>query len=89
MTRCFQIKKLSTIKFQILEFKYSNIVLHDEMTSNQKLPTIVFHNFSRFTIFILIICFSDIVVVTLFINLTYLIYLSCSFINTTREMKDL
>ena len=89
MTRCFQIKKLSTIKFQILEFKYSNIVLHDEMTSNQKLPTIEFHNFSRFTIFILIICFSDIVVVTLFINLTYLIYLSCSFINTTREMKDL
>ena len=40
------------------------------------LPTTKFHNFSRSTKFILVICSSDIVVVTLFTNL---IYLSSSF----------
>ena len=36
------------------------------------LPTTKFHNFLRSTKFILVICSSDIVVVTLFINLIYL-----------------
>ena len=38
------------------------------------LPTTKFHNFSRSTKFILVICSSDIVVVTLFTNLIYLFY---------------
>ena len=38
------------------------------------LPTTKFHNFSRSTKFILVICSSDIVIVTLFTNLIYFFY---------------
>ena len=41
------------------------------MISNQNVATTKFHNFSRSTKFILVICSSDIVVVTLFTNLIY------------------
>ena len=49
------------------------------------LPTKKFHNFSRSTKFILVICSSDIVVVTLFTNL---IYLSSTFMKLIWEMRD-
>ena len=47
------------------------------------LPTTKFHNFSRSTKFILVICSSDIVVVTLFTNL---IYLSSTFMKLMRDV---
>jgi hypothetical protein len=42
-------------KIQILKFLNSNVVFIDKMTSNGKLPTTKFNNFSRSTKFILVV----------------------------------
>ena len=76
---------LNNSKFEFQEMENSNNILKHQMISSKKSWIWKLYNSSRCTTFILVICSSEIAVVTLFIKFTSL---SCSFINYKRDVWD-